>query len=230
MLNEKQQYNPNQNLPEANQPAEQPVNQQPTNNQNLQQPAPQNFNSDNQNNGSKKTWLFIIIIIAVLIIGGVIGAILIKKAGKKIVERGIEKNIERQFGNNAKVNINKKEIGIKTEKGTFKMGKDVKIPKNCPKDVPIYPAAKITTVSCGALYEMSLSMTTQDQTTRIANYYEKELVKNGWKAKTNRITISTMIKLIYIKQGREMGIIIMDDGKQRSIILAVNPQEKNPSY
>lgn len=74
-----------------------------------------------------------------------------------------------------------KSVSIKTQDGVFVSGEASKLPDNFPKDVPIYPGAKLNAVSTMTQDEVfNVNMASADAMDKVAAYYKKELAAQGW--------------------------------------------------
>lgn len=126
-------------------------------------------------------------IILVLVVLVVVGNMIKAKVEKKIGEGIAEKMIEGATG--GKVDIS----GLDAEKGemtiTGKDGEKVTIggglPKDMPKDIPVYPGSEVK----GSLSGFSnkedssgvyLTLATKDSFDKVVAYYKAELPKQGW--------------------------------------------------
>lgn len=212
-MNEQQ---PNPNQPQA--PAEQPV-QQPVQPQQAQpqQPAPQ-YNAPTNGGGNKKTLLIIIIVvIAVLIVLGIVGSILLRKAGEKIFEEAVEYS----SGNEVDINFDdgKMEFQDKETGATFATGQ---IPDNCPKEILIYPKADVMSAFCGVMGpdNHAIMLFSKDSQQEVSNYYKSELIKNGWQIKDNEMLLMGMINLAYIKNDMvlSIGLTPAEEGDYKTMI------------
>ena len=70
---------------------------------------------------------------------------------------------------------------VKTKDGTMVSGDAAKLPDTFPKDVPVFPGAKLLMVSTETQNEsFSIQMTSTDSIENVASYYKKELAAKGW--------------------------------------------------
>lgn len=105
--------------------------------------------------------------------------------GQTAVETGTEAQINAGLKGNGSVDINDNTYNYKTNTGdTFSVGENVKIPDDFPKDVPVYPEAKVVTAMItGADGGASLTMTTPDVVEKVGAWYADQL-KDWTKAAT----------------------------------------------
>ena len=100
---------------------------------------------------------------------------------KGVSERAMEDQIEKQTGGQADVDIDgdQMEMKVKTDDGTFEMGKDVKLPEN----VPQYPGSQIISKAAGTSADGQgglFTMTSSDGTEEIVKYYQDYYTGQGW--------------------------------------------------
>lgn len=127
------------------------------------------------------------------------------KAKEALQEKAVEKAINAAAGKDgAKVDINKNQMTITTKDGgsttltssdkgdavtmktadgtvTMTSGENAKVPEDFPKDIPLYPGAKPTTVTASSKDKaFTLQFTTKDPVEKVAEHFKKELVGQGW--------------------------------------------------
>lgn len=93
-----------------------------------------------------------------------------------------------------------------------------KLPDDYPKDVPVYSGAKVVMAqSYSEKNARNLMLETADSANQVADFYKKELERNGW---TTETTVSTpaMNMLGASKAGKQVSIQISDSGGKRSIV------------
>ena len=129
-----------------------------------------------------------------------------QKVSEKIAEKAVEKAIEssaQKDGKDVSVKVDsgngsmsitskdgsgsvemktgEKSVTIKTQDGVFVSGDASKLPENFPKDVPVYPGAKlnaVTAIAQDAIF--TVGMESSDAADKVAGYYKKELAAQGW--------------------------------------------------
>lgn len=60
------------------------------------------------------------------------------------------------------------------------LGGNVSLPSGFPSDVPIYPDSKIKLSTKSDKGDYSVTLTTQDGQSKVADYYKNEMVSKGW--------------------------------------------------
>jgi len=93
-----------------------------------------------------------------------------------------------------------------------------KIPADYPKDVPIYGGAKVVmSQTVSEKNGRNLMLESSDAADQIADYYKKELDRNGWKTETT-VATGGMHMLGANKDQKQIVIQITDSGDKRSIM------------
>ncbi len=122
----------------------------------------------------KRGWVFLLLITFLTM------SLFISGCGK-VAEKASEEAIEQAAGGNAKVDLDKGNIEVTTDEGTFKTGSN-EWPKQIPSDVPRFTEGEIISV---------VESTTEDQGQGVfvgienagldaADKYKSELEKAGW--------------------------------------------------
>lgn len=124
--------------------------------------------------------------LVLLVLLGVAGTIAMRFFAKRVGLGLLQGAIENRTG--VKTNLSDIEKG-KLTLTDQKTGAQVdigsgKIPDNFPKDFPIYPGAKVTSVLSGSQQGQSngfwVTLTTSDGLDKVATYYKDSLKTNGW--------------------------------------------------
>lgn len=139
---------------------------------------------------------------------------------------GLGRNVSRNRGANLaskiisgmtgqKVKINQR--GDKLEIGNLSFGSG--LPDNFPKDIPIYPDAKVGGYMSGKNNELSGSTTTltsKDSAADIYDYYIANLEKKGWSVNSSDIG---EVKIINFQKEQRSGVITINAGESQCDIL-----------
>lgn len=113
-------------------------------------------------------------------------------------------------------------VEIDQKGGNFKIGNlsfGSGLPKNFPKDIPIYPDAEIGGFMSGKNNKLSGSTTTltsKDSADDIYDYYLTNLEKNGWSVNSNELG---EIRTINFQKGQRSGVITISAGESQCDIL-----------
>lgn len=116
----------------------------------------------------------VLIVVGVILLLAVIGAATSAYIFGSILKRAT---------NNGSVNVNGKSVEIKGKDGnSVAIGENAKLPDGFPADVPLYPGAKIVMANkTNDTYTVTLTST--DAQSKVKDYYDSELSKNGWQNK-----------------------------------------------
>ncbi len=130
----------------------------------------------------------------VLAIGG---RVLFSKFGLNFMQKAVENKTGIKANltdlEQGKLSITDKESGTTMDIGSGK------IPDNFPKDFPIYPGAKVTSVLSGtnkAKNGFWVTLETGDSLDKVAAFYKSELAKNGWEVSATYTTEETMTEAV----------------------------------
>lgn len=103
---------------------------------------------------------------------------------QKIGEKVAEGMIEKATGGKVDVNAGENQVVFKDNKtgNVTAFGEDLKLPDDFPKDVPVYPGAKITSAIIDSSGEKpaSLTLKSTDAPDKVISWYEKTLKDAGW--------------------------------------------------
>jgi len=90
------------------------------------------------------------------------------------------------------------------------------LPANFPKDVPIYPGAKVVAgATSGA--DAGVTFETSDPPEKVMNLYKEELPRNGWK-EIKPVSVAGLYTVGATKDGRTLGITITALGSSKTNI------------
>lgn len=99
---------------------------------------------------------------------------LTEKAAQTVTEKALES------ATNSDVDLANNEITVNTNGDSFSMGEDLKLPDNFPSDVPVYSPAKVVTTSTTGTAGFYATLTSPDGFSAISDYYNAQLVAEGW--------------------------------------------------
>ncbi|OKY76894.1 MAG: hypothetical protein BM485_02205 [Desulfobulbaceae bacterium DB1] len=137
--------------------------------------------------------------------------LLVNGCGNSTEEKVIEKQIEKETGGKADVDLAKKGMKItgetEGEKYSVTTGEVTEIPKDFPADVYLYqPSKAVQAVEVTGGY--SVSLTTPDGVEKVAARYKEQMVSQGW-AEQASMNMGGQTILIYEKDGRAANIAVM---------------------
>jgi hypothetical protein len=116
---------------------------------------------------------------AALALGAIGCDTIAEKIQKKVIEKAVEKSIEANSGGEAKLDLSGKSVS-----GTFKKGKQVtalgegaSVPDDFPKQIPIYPGAKLNVSHADrtGAPQFGLGFSVAAPPEKVAAYYKNEL-------------------------------------------------------
>jgi len=135
--------------------------------------------------------------IAMLVLASMV--FVLSGCGKSVAEKRFEKNIEmaaRQSGEDVDVDFSNGTFNVKSDEGEFSFSGggatpfapgfgsgEAEVPKDFPKDVPIYKKASVTTaftMNDEDTNGSAVTLNTKDSVDKVGAFYEKELKKEGW--------------------------------------------------
>ena len=100
----------------------------------------------------------------------------------------------------------------------------IKIPSSFPKDIPIYPNAKVESLLINKS-QISLVLISEENPTKINNFYDLEIKKYGW-----TYTYKTVNLYVSSKEHRELSVSIAKLPKEinkNGYYIVINEKDKN---
>lgn len=117
----------------------------------------------------KKHFLVSVIIMLVVFTAG---------CGNKIVEKKLEKDLEKQLG--AKVNIAGDNIDIQTEVGSLQAGDKTTLPEDFPKDVHVIEGDLLSAYKDNSMNSFVINIKTSKSINEIKQIYKEKLAEDNW--------------------------------------------------
>ena len=120
----------------------------------------------------------------------------------------------------------KGQIAIKTEEGetlNVSYGKD-SIPDNFPKDVPVYSPSAVKMTQIIDDSKSVISLGTQDDVSKVAAFYKKELPAKGWSIK-NEMSMGNMSLFHVQKENRALNVTVNKSDKETIISMVIGEIE-----
>jgi hypothetical protein len=120
----------------------------------------------------------------------------------------------------------KGQIAITTEEGetlNVSYGKD-SIPDNFPKDVPVYSPATVKMTQIIDDSKSVISLGTQDDVSKVATFYKKELSAKGWSVK-NEMSMGSMSLLHVQKGSRALNVTVNKSDEETIISMVIGETE-----
>ncbi|MFA6301402.1 MAG: hypothetical protein WC609_03590 [Candidatus Paceibacterota bacterium] len=126
---------------------------------------------------SKNKKIIIIAIIALLVVGFVVNGFWGRKAGERMAENILEK----QLGGNVNINSKDGSVSIQSDKGSFSAGEATSWPSNMPSDIPEFTAGKLTMAASISSENNGWQVAATDVSKDDFNAYHSLLESKGWK-------------------------------------------------
>jgi hypothetical protein len=143
------------------------------------------------------------------------GKVTVKKEGEKIKVTTDEGTLTMSGDEE------KGQVAIKTEEGetlNVSYGKD-SLPDNFPKDVPVYSPASVKMTQILDDSKSVISLGTQDDVSKVAAFYKKELPAKGWSVK-NEMSMGNM-SLLHVQKGNRALNVTVNKSDEETIISMV---------
>jgi len=113
---------------------------------------------------------------------------------------------------------NVKEVKISTPSGQDVIfGRDIRIPKDVPENLPIYPNGKITSVIASDK-DSVISIETKDDIKLVLDWHKNELIKNSWEITSEN----------YFAVGNDTGNLWFENQKYTGQVTVSNRNHNNP--
>ncbi len=137
-----------------------------------------------------------------------------KKTEEKAAEKAMEKTIEKETGHKANVEINKNKVVVEQKEGKAEIAREgtLELPDNFPKDIYIYPGAKVL-MSFSQKEGITVTLATDDDLDEVAAKYKEEMPKKGWSVETS-MKMQQVRMFGYKKGNKNVTIQIMPGSKQ----------------
>lgn len=117
-------------------------------------------------------------------------------------------------------------IAITADEGktlNLSYGKD-SIPENFPKDVPLYSPAEVKMSQIIDANKSVISLVTNDEVSKVAAFYQKELPAKGWNVK-NEMNMGNMSLLHLEKGNRALNVTVNRSDKGTIISMVMGETE-----
>lgn len=148
-----------------------------------------------------------------------------EKAAKEAVEGAVESRIRRE-GGQANVELGDESFSMQMEgqdgDSRLNVGSGTKVPKEFPKDIPLYANMTVVMSHSQSRNQMFLiQATSQDPVSQVSKFYETEVPRQGWKEENKTVVQDGKTQSLgYEKQGRVLQVTVMasdDEGTSLSI-------------
>jgi hypothetical protein len=146
-----------------------------------------------------------------------------EKITEKVTEKAIEHTIEKETGGD--VQIDKGSLSFKNDKGSVEFNSGgAKVPDSWPKDVPLYPGAKVTMAMSNDAQHV-LALETPDSPDKAVAFYKDKLSAMKQEAAMSTEQQEMLVykdgteRLVQLSIGKEAG----GSGPNTTIALIVTP-------
>jgi hypothetical protein len=130
-------------------------------------------------------------------------------------------------GEPAKVELNQDQMTIQTQEGgqiVIGGGEAVQVPESFPKDVLVYPGAKVQgTIVTGAVTQLTLE--TADGPSKVAEQYQARMKQDGWKEEAS-VKMGELTMLTYSKDKRNVTIHVTADDDKTQIMVSHSAEQQ----
>lgn len=123
-------------------------------------------------------------------------------------KKALEKYVEKGNGGTVKMDASQGKIQIQDKEGktTITTGGAVEIPADFPKDILIYPNAKVlSSATAGDMFNLLLE--SQETIEKIASTYKEKMKAEGWK-QTATFTMGSNVTMAYEKDKRNATVAV----------------------
>lgn len=119
-----------------------------------------------------------------------------------------------------------KQVEILDGSGKLVIGGEVKLTEDFPKDIPVYPKAKITSVfdSKEGQIASGLTQESMDGVDKIVNWYREEGKKQGWTLLGEDRLSETMASITF-KKGTRIGGLSVIKGEDGKVLISFSTGE-----
>jgi hypothetical protein len=143
--------------------------------------------------------------------------------GGEADEEAVERRIEAETGGEAEVDLSEGSVEIEgeTEEGEYSMtaGEAAEVPDDFPGDVFIYKPSTVV-MSMMVPEGHSLTLTTEDDQSKVMDAYQSEMEKQGW-SKEGSMDMGGHKMLVYKKDKRVANVSLMKADDKTQIHLVV---------
>jgi len=126
---------------------------------------------------------------------------------KSLVENQMEKNLEKNLGGNAKVDLDNGVINLQTENGSLQVGGKINLPEGFPSDVYVMEGEILSAVQNFGVNGYQVIISTNKSISETQTLYNEKLKKDSWNIQ-NTMNLGTSFILSAIKDTRTLSVSI----------------------
>ncbi len=147
------------------------------------------------------------------------------KAEKTVTEKLIEKSLKNSGAEDAKVDVSKGKMTVKTAEGEMELssGESVTLPADFPKDVFVLKGGKIQ-MAMKTPQGVMVQMKADQAVAKIAESYGAEMKALGWAQETS-VDMGEMSSRSYKKEKRQVAVIVTKDGDSSGVMLTLTTED-----
>jgi len=147
------------------------------------------------------------------------------KAGDAASEKLIEKSLQHSGAKNAKVDLSKGKMTVKTAEGEMELssGESASLPADFPKDVFVIKGAKIQ-MAMKTPQGVTIQMKVDKEKGQIAESYGAEMKAQGW-AQESSVDMGDMSSRTYKKEKRQVAVIMTKSGDASDVMLTLTKED-----
>ncbi|RMD52576.1 MAG: hypothetical protein D6828_05475 [Nitrospirae bacterium] len=140
---------------------------------------------------------------------------------QKNQEKATEKTTKEKTEKRENINVNEEKTTVQKEgmKAEIAHKGSVELPKSFPKDVFIYPDARVV-VSMTTKDGISVTLSTKDDISEVASKYNAEMENRGWSLESS-MNIQQMKMFGYKKGDRNVAINIVPNSNDNQTVITI---------
>ncbi|MFC1662977.1 hypothetical protein ACFL04_02285 [Patescibacteria group bacterium] len=166
---------------------------------------------------NKNTTIAIVVVVAVLAIGGILWGVL----GREAAEENIESSIERATNGAAEVDLDDNSVTFNTNAGTFQAGENVSLPDDFPSDIHVVDGTITSATSVTEGQSHTVSIQTNKSMDEVKAEYDSKLANDGW-SETLSMQLPSGYSIGAEKGNRTVSISIGEDSGQTIVVIGTS--------
>jgi hypothetical protein len=142
---------------------------------------------------------------------------------EKAAENAAEKAIEQETGGKADVDIKNGTTRVQTKDGVVTVGEQ-QLPADWPKDVPVYPGAKVQVSGTSNTNGAASMFTIPGGKADVVSFYKQKLVEEGWVIDVAADMGASSI-VSASKDQRTIAVQIAESGEQTTVTIGIDTKK-----
>jgi hypothetical protein len=152
-----------------------------------------------------------------------------EKVSQKVGDKIAEEMVNKATGGKVNINSAAGQVEFKdSQTGNVTLfGENVTIPDDFPKDVPLYPGVKVTSVVMEKTGDKpsSLGLKMTDDVDKVVTWYAKTLKEQGWSEKSS-FNAGEVQTRVYTKPKANLSLTASKDTSGGTFVMLVRSEEK----